>query len=437
MTGEWPVRKAIVLGGYGLIGSACMRALAAEGFAVTGVGRSPRAARAADPDADWRFHDLATLDPAGWRSLLQGADVVVNAAGALQDGARDSLEAIHVTAVARLVEAAAGTPLRIVQISAAGVSPEAPTAFFRTKARGDALLAAGAGPHVILRPTLVLAPDAYGGTALLRGVAALPRVLPRVLPGAQVMTVHLDDLAAAVVRAARGEVPSGTIADITGRGSRSFPDLVDAIRRWQGFAPPRFRPALPRVLLTAAGRGADALGHLGWRSPLRTTALTSLESGVTGDPARWEALTGQVCRDLAGTLADLPATRQERLFARLYFALPLAIATLALFWIVSGLVTLADPARAIAVAEAGALPPPLSAATVYGGALADVALGLAMLWRPLARRAALGMIGLSAAYLAGGLIAAPDLWADPLGPMVKVFPGMTLAAMVALMLEER
>ena len=36
----------------------------------------------------------------------------------------------------------------------------------------------------------------------------------------------------------------------------------------------------------------------------------------------------------------------------------------------------------------------------------------------------------SLAYLIGSLIVAPDLWADPLSPMFKVLPGMTLAAMV-------
>jgi uncharacterized protein YbjT (DUF2867 family) len=169
--------------------------------------------------------------------LLIGVDVVVNASGALQDGAGDDLEAIHVTAVARLVEAAVGTSLRIIQISAAGVSPSASTAFFRTKARGDAIVSS-AKEWVILRPTLVLSPEAYGGTALLRAVAALPLILPRVLPEAQVQTVYVGDIAAAVVAAAKREVPSGTIADLTEREARSFPDLVAAVRRWQGWATP-------------------------------------------------------------------------------------------------------------------------------------------------------------------------------------------------------
>lgn len=431
------MRKALVLGGYGLIGAACMRALAGKGFAVTGIGRSQRAALASNPDAAWVIRDIPTITLAEWRVLLADVDVVVNAAGALQDGGRDDLEAIHVTALARLVDAAEGLPLRIVQISAAGAGPEASTEFFRSKARGDAILAGRAGDWVILRPTLVLASEAYGGTALLRGVAAVPVFLPRVLADAKVQTVHVDDLAAAVVASARGDVPSGLIADLTEPAVHGFGDLIDSIRRWQGFPAPRFRPPLPDAVLALVGKGADLLGHLGWRSPLRSTALQALARGIEGNPSAWQGAGGQPCRALDATLESLPATRQERFFARAYFMLPLAIATLALFWCASGLVTLADPVRAMTVLDTRNVPAWLVGPTVFGGALADIALGLAILWRPRARAASLGMMGLSALYLFGSLLVAPDLWADPLGPMVKVIPGMVLAGMVALMLEER
>lgn len=431
------MRKVIVLGGYGLIGAACMTALRDAGFAVAGIGRSRRNALAADPSAEWVIRDIPAITVEEWRGLLSGVDVVVNASGALQDGARDDLAAIHVTALSRLAEAAAGLPLRIVQISAAGVSRNASTAFFRTKAQGDAILCASALDWVILRPTLVLSADAYGGTALLRAASALPMVAPRIMPDARVQTVFVGDVASAVVAAARGRVPSRLIADLTERETRSFPELTDRVRRWQGWPPPIFRPRIPGFLVMALGKGADLLGYLGWRSPLRTTALRALQDGIAGNPDAWDAAGGSPCRSLDETLALLPATRQERLFARAYLALPLAIATLSLFWCLSCLITLLDPARAMAILTARAVPDWTVGLSVIGGALADLWLGVAILWRRWTKPAALGMLGLSGAYLIGSLIVAPDLWADPLGPMVKVFPGMALAAMVWLLMEER
>lgn len=414
-----------------------MRAMANAGFEVVGVGRSRRAAIAAAPFADWVIRDIPTITTDEWHSLLTGVDVVVNASGALQDGARDDLEAIHVTTISRLVEAVAGRPARVVQISAAGVSKSASTAFFRTKARGDEILSSGAKDWVIIRPTLVLSPEAYGGTALLRAVAALPLILPRILPDAQVQTVSVSDVASAVVAAARGEVPSCIVADLTEREARSFPDLVTKVRRWQGWAPAVLHPAIPALVVSALGKGADLFGHLGWRSPLRTTALRALGDGIRGDPTTWEKAGCSPCRSLEQTLASLPATRQERLFARAYLALPLAIGTLAVFWCLSGLITLLEPSRAMSVLAERAISGWLPIATVYGGALADLALGLAILWRRWTRPAALGMLALSGAYSIGSLVLAPDLWADPLGPMVKVLPGTALAALVWLLMEDR
>ncbi|PVH27565.1 SDR family oxidoreductase [Pararhodobacter oceanensis] len=431
------MQKAIVLGGYGLIGAASMRALRRAGFTVTGIGRSTSAALQSDPSADWLIRDIPAITIDEWRIHLAGVDVVVNASGALQDGARDDLTAIHVTALSRLTQAAAELPLRIVQISAAGVSAEASTAFFRSKAQGDAILCASALDWVVLRPTLVLAPDAYGGTALLRGASALPLLMPRIMPEAQVQTVYIGDLAEAVVAAAQGELPSRLICDLTEREARPFPELLQIIRCWQGWPAPRLHLRLPTPLITALGKAADVLGLLGWRSPLRSTALRALQDGITGNPDAWEDAGGRPCRSLAQTLALLPATRQERLFARSYFALPLAIATLALFWVFSGLITLFNPARAMAILSVRDVPNWTTNLSVFGGAVADLGLGFAILWRRWTRAAALGMLALSGAYLTGSLIVAPDLWADPLGPMLKVFPGMTLALMVWLMMEGR
>ena len=413
-----------------------MDALELAGFAVTGMGRSRAAARTSRHD-DWIFRDIPSVSPDEWRGYLGGVTLVVNASGALQTGARDDVEAIHVAAVDRLVSALEGTSARLVQISAAGVSETASTEFFRSKARGDMLIAARAPDWVILRPALVLSPDAYGGTALLRAVAALPFCVPRVFPESTVQTVHVDDLAAAVVAAAQGRVTSGTVADLTEPQGQSFPELVVAVRRWLGFPPPSVTPSLPRTVLTVIGRCADLAGHFGWRSPLRTTALRALEDGVTGDPSAWTEAGGAPCRGLDGTLSSLPATRQERLHARMYLALPLAIATLSVFWLASGVIGLFRASDALAVLDGTALPRLAREVAVIGGGLADIALGAAILWRPWTRTAAIGMVLLSCLYLAGSLVLTPALWADPLGPMVKILPGVVLALIVALTLEDR
>ena len=69
--------------------------------------------------------------------------------------------------------------------------------------------------------------------------------------------------------------------------------------------------------------------------------------------------------------------------------------------------------------------------------LIHIALGAAVLVRPLSRRALLGMLFVSLAYLAGGTVLEPALWLDPLGPLVKVLPSLLLTLAALAILDER
>lgn len=428
--------RILVLGAYGLIGTACARAAEAAGHEVRRLGRSAAAARLAAPGADWVIADMARMDVADWHAATEGCDAVVNAAGALQDGGRDDLEAVHATAIDRLARALAGRGVRLVQISAVGASPDADTDFMRSKARGDAHVRAMDGPWVILRPGLVIGPAAYGGTALLRAAAALP-VAPRPFACSPVQTVALDDVARAAVLGATGAVPPATEADLVEPAPRPLPEVIARLRAWLGLPPPRLALVPPGWTMALAGHVGDALSRLGWRPPLRTTALRVLADGVTGDPAPWRAAGGPDCRPLDATLAALPATVQERWFAKLWPLMPLAVAILSAFWTLSGLIALLRPEAAARVLTARGWPDGAAMAVVLGGAVLDVALGLAILWRPAARAACLGMAATAAAYLVGGTLGAPDLWADPLGPLTKVLPAIVLPLLTRALLEDR
>ncbi len=91
--------RVLITGAYGLIGAACLAKLRLEGHDVVGAGRNIAQARRRFPYARWVTADFRQLTtPQSWHELLSGIDAVVNCAGALQDGARDDLGLVHVTA---------------------------------------------------------------------------------------------------------------------------------------------------------------------------------------------------------------------------------------------------------------------------------------------------------------------------------------------------
>ena len=423
--------KILVLGGYGLIGLAITKALMAAGHEVTGLGRSAAKGRAAAPVANWIARDLSRMTNAeDWADVLAGMDVVVNAAGVLQDGMNDRVMAVQRDAVQALAAACAPAGVRqIVQISAPGVSESSDTVFYRSKAEGDAAVKASGVNWVIFRPGLVLSPQAYGGTSLLRQLAAVPLVQPVMMADADIRTVHVQDVAAAVVRAVE-EGLTQVDADLLSSEPTRLEDLILAIRSWLGFAKPKAVIRAPLFLGAMTARLGDLAGWLGWRPALRTTSLRVLGKGVTGNAATWPV------RGLAESLQALPSTVQERTYARMALLYPFLLILLSGFWLVSGLIGWWQQAAAMAVFGPEVLAP-LAKGFVLGGAVVDIAIGAALLVRPFTRPAALAAVLVSLAYLAGSAMLAPHLWADPLGPMIKVFPAIGLALTVWMLTEAR
>src|SRR6266849_8614156 len=100
------------------------------------------------------------------------------------------------------------------------------------------------------------------------------------------------------------------------------------------------RITLPAVMLDLGAKLGDLANWLGWMPPMRTTAVTELRRGVTGDPHRWMLATGIVPKTLPQALVQRSATIQDKWFARLFLIKALVIASLVVFWIASGLIAL-------------------------------------------------------------------------------------------------
>jgi hypothetical protein len=162
--------------------------------------------------------------------------------------------------------------------------------------------------------------------------------------------------------------------------------------------------------------------------------LRQLEEGITGESQAAVTLLGQPLMGLDQILAATPSTLQDRWFARLYLAMPLMVATLSVFWVLSGLIAMLGLPQATATL-AGSVGSP--AALIIGASLADIGLGLAVLYRPWARWACWGMVVMTVVYLAGATLFLPHLWLDPLGPLLKPIPAMLLALVTPALLVER
>ena len=329
--------KVLIVGATGLIGSAISSRLLAEGHEVVAGARNPPRSR---PSLQGIRLDLGALSkPEDWRRLLAGVDAVVNCAGVLQDGPGESTVTVHSFGPAILFEACERFGVRrVIHFSAVGVDRETPTAFSETKRDGDAAFAARDLDWIILRPSVVIGRAAYGGSALLRGLAALP-ILP-VMPGtAPIQAVHLDDVVDTVLVFLKPDAPVRHTVELVGPRAYRFEELVDVYRRWMRWPPAR-AARVPEWLATMVYRLGDAVARLGWKPPVRTTAQREMIRGAVGDASSLTKLSGITPRNVEKMLEAEPASVQERWFARLYLLKPLVFTIFPLFWIATGIISL-------------------------------------------------------------------------------------------------
>lgn len=420
--------KVGLIGAHGFIGSHVARRFIQAGHEVLGFGRDLDLGRSLVPAAQWQLCDLNTdTDPDIWTNRLRGCDVLVNCAGVLQKTSRDDPAAIHGTATCALFDGALSAGIqRIIHISALGADDDVDTDYSRSKRVADKYLAGLNVDWVILKPSLVVARECYGGTAMVRMLAGLPGLVP-IPEQANIVfqPVAMDDLTQGILRLADTDAPSRLTLAVTGPAVQKLSDIVQTIRGWLGFAPARIL-AIPGWAMRPAIFAADLLGYLGVETALRSTSFKQTEKPNTADHGPFEQATGLRMQPIGAALASDAASRADRRDARLAAPLIALRMLLAFFWVATGIITLVGIAHAVnaqaAVALAAQIGSTATLAAIIATSCLDILLGVWLitardLWRP-----CVAQILLSLGYLGGLTLLAPDMWADPLGGLLKVLP---------------
>ncbi|UUP18707.1 SDR family oxidoreductase [Nitratireductor thuwali] len=428
--------NVLVTGATGLIGSAVCARLAADGHKVIGTSRGPQAV-AGGAVARWIRVDFAeATGPAEWLPHLHGVDAVVNCVGVLQDNPRENTSAAHALGASALFQACVEAGARrVVHFSAIGVDRHQASAFSATKLQGDEALTALPLDWVILRPSVVLGRPVFGASALFRGLAALP-IMPQMSDTGPLQVVALEDVVDTVAFFIEPDAPARVALELAGPERLSMSDVVAQHRAWLGWKPAR-RLQLPRWAAAALYRLGDFIGGLGWRPPMRSTARREIVHGAVGDPTQWSKITGIKPKSLAATLAMRPVTVQERWFAKLYFLKPVIFVILVTFWLATGIISLTTGFPSGVELMVKARTGILAAPGVVAGAVADILVGLAIAWRPTAWYGLWSAIGLSCFYIVAGTLLLPELWNEPLGPLLKIWPILATHFVALAILDER
>ncbi|HEX6363573.1 MAG TPA: SDR family oxidoreductase [Albitalea sp.] len=422
----------LIAGATGFIGSRLRTALLARGHRVVGVAR--RAPSGAAP-GEWIALDFGRVTREDWAVHLAGIDAAVNAVGILRQTPAQRFAELHVGGPTTLFEACARHGVRrVVQVSALGADEQAETDYHRSKKMADDVLLALPLDAAVVQPSLVFGP-AGASARMFLGWASLP-VLPLPAGGGQpVQPVHVDDVVQALVVLVE-TMPApwrGARVPLVGPAPTTLAGYLQSLR-----AAMRLPPA--RTVSIPAG-AMQRLARVGDRLPgslLDTDSWRMLQRGNVAPADATAALLGRPPREPA-RFVEADHASAARSQARLAWLLPLLRLSLALVWIVTGIVSMGvypvDESYAL-LARSG-VPEALRPTMLYGAAALDLALGVLTLWPLRQRRSRLALWASQAAlilvYTAIITIRLPEFWLHPYGPVLKNLPILAALLLLAML----
>jgi len=217
-----------IIGGSGFVGRYIARRMAKQGWRVRVAVRRPNEALFVKPYGVVGQVEpvLANIrDDASMRSVIHGADAVVNCVGILSERGKNKFDPVQVEGAARVARIAAEEGVaRLVQISAIGADPGSDSDYARSKGEGEAAVTEAFPGAVILRPSIIFGPE----DEFFNRFAAMTRmgpVLPVVGAETRFQPVYVDDVAHAAELALTGDAAPG-VYELGGPDVHTFRELM-------------------------------------------------------------------------------------------------------------------------------------------------------------------------------------------------------------------
>jgi len=428
----------LLTGSTGFIGSHVLTKLIQLNHNVIACVRNPKRQQELFPQVNFvkiDFMQATALND--WMPTLTNIDVVINTVGIISETKNQTFAALHTDAPSALFSAAekAGVK-RVIQISALGADDQATSEYHLSKLAADDVLASLSLDWAILKPSLV-----YGNGAksmgLFRAMATLP-IIPLIEGGTQKMQpIQENDLVDTIIACLDDTLdkdsPTQLILDVVGPDEMSMKELLLKQRQWLGLK-------TAKTISTPLKWVLRFMPFTRWLDEPALTAdsLKMLQRGNIADVSPLKKVLGKMPESMDSVLRNNQASPADRWYAGLYFMRPLLRLGIAFIWIWTAIISafLYPQAESYQLLERFGLSGIMLPIALYGSALMDFILGMAMFFYQPIRTVLWIQVGVIIAYTALITAVLPEYWLHPFGEISKNIP-MLLALFILIIMENR
>ena len=244
----------LLTGATGLVGTALLRRLTAEGESVRCLVRDPRRLGAERVRVQIALGDLT--DPLSFRHALRGVSTVVHLAASIRDQPSGSIEELNGVATWRMVRAAERAVVeKFVFFSALEASTRGRARFFRAKALAERAVAGSSLRHTIFAPSIVYSPgDPW--LRLLDRMSLLPVMPIAGAGGSAFQPIWAEDVADCVVAELHGKGDGRERYELAGPDTLTYDGIAELVLRSLGRRRPLVHVPLPVVRASLRAVGA-------------------------------------------------------------------------------------------------------------------------------------------------------------------------------------
>ena len=225
-------KRIAILGGSGFVGRHLVAALARAGYATRVFTRRRSRSRSLLVIPTCEVVEADVHDASSLATNLAGCDAAVNLAGILNEhsGAGDRFQDVHAELPGKLVDACRQHGIvRMLHMSALGVAEDAPSAYLRTKFRGEQAAHAAEADGIAVtsfRPSVIFGPGDSFFNRFAELLALSPFIFPLACPWARFAPVYIEDVVRAFATALDDDSTAGQRYELGGPRVYTLRELV-------------------------------------------------------------------------------------------------------------------------------------------------------------------------------------------------------------------